>query len=46
MPDPKKIEKEIQGLKAKLKWDHLADGVRKTYEERLAELERKLTGEG
>ncbi|MES3012617.1 MAG: hypothetical protein V4750_02670 [Pseudomonadota bacterium] len=40
----KKLKKEIQGLEAKLKWDHVSDGVKAGYEARIAELRRKLEG--
>jgi hypothetical protein len=38
----KKIEKEIQGLEAKLRWDHVSDGVKAGYEARIAELQRRM----
>lgn len=38
----KQIEKEIQGLRARLRWDHVTDGIRETYQLRIAELEAKL----
>lgn len=38
----KKVEKEIQGLKAKLKWDHISDGIKQGYEARIAELEATI----
>jgi hypothetical protein len=38
----KQIEKEIMGLKAKLRWDHISDGIKQTYEIRIAELQAKL----
>lgn len=38
----KQIEKEIQGLRAKLKWTHIADSVKQGYEARIAELEKRL----
>lgn len=40
----KKVEKEIQGLEAKLRWDHLSDGVKASYRERIAALQRQLAG--
>lgn len=40
----KQIEKEIVGLKAKLHWDHISDGVKAGYEARIAELQKKLMG--
>lgn len=39
-----KVEKEIQGLKAKLKWDHISDGIKAGYEARIEELREKLKG--
>jgi hypothetical protein len=41
-PDRRLLEKEIQGLKAKLKWDHISEGVKFGYALRIAELEKKL----
>jgi hypothetical protein len=42
--EKKQIEKEIQGLKAKLRWDHISDGIKETYELRIAELQARLQG--
>lgn len=39
-----KLEKEIQGLKAKLKWDHISDGIKQGYEARIEEIREKLKG--
>lgn len=40
--EKKRIQREIQGLKAKCKWDHVSDGVKFGYALRIAELEKKL----
>lgn len=40
----KQLEKEIQGLKAKMRWDHISPGIKETYALRIAELEAKLKG--
>ena len=38
----KHLAKEIQGLEAKLRWDHISDGVKAAYERRIEELQRRL----
>lgn len=38
----KKIEKEIQGLTAKLRWDHIAEPTKDRYRERIEELRELL----
>lgn len=38
----KKVEKEIQGLQAKLRWDHISDGIKVGYERRIEDLQRRL----
>lgn len=40
----KQIEKEIQGLKAKLRWTHISADAKRGYEARIAELEARLKG--
>lgn len=42
----KRIEKEIQGLEAKLRWDHISDGVKAGYQARIDELRARLKGGG
>jgi hypothetical protein len=41
----KQIEKEIMGLKARLRWDHISAGIKETYELRIAEIEERLKSE-
>lgn len=38
----KKLEKEAAGLRAKLRWDHMAEGLKAVWRERIAEIERML----
>ncbi len=38
----KKIEKEIQGLGAKLKWDHLDESIKENYRLRIQSLKESL----
>ena len=38
----KRIEKEIQGLKARLNWTHISEGVKQTYMLRIDVLKAKL----
>lgn len=40
--DRKAIEKEIRGLMAKLKWDHMAEPLKAVWRERIRELEEAL----
>ncbi len=40
----KQIEKEIQGLTARLRWTHIDAGTRHTYELRIELLKAKLQG--
>lgn len=39
----KRIEREIQGLKAKCRWDHISPEAKKDYEKRVAELQERLS---
>lgn len=41
----KQIEKEIQGLMAKLRWSHIGDGAKAHYGVRIEELKAKLKGD-
>ncbi len=38
----KRVEKEIQGLTARLRWDHISEGVKQTYALRIDELKKQL----
>ena len=38
----KKIEKEIQGLTAKLRWDHIDESLKENWRARITELLAKL----
>jgi hypothetical protein len=38
----KRVEKEIMGLQAKLRWDHVADHLKETWRERIVELKERL----
>jgi hypothetical protein len=38
----KQAEKEITGLKAKLRWAHISDGIKETYRIRIEALEARL----
>ena len=40
--DRKLIEKEIQGLSAKLKWTHIGEPLKDVYRLRITELQEKL----
>lgn len=40
----KKIQKEIDGLTAKLRWEHLGAGVLETYRIRIEALRERLAG--
>ena len=38
----KQIEKEIQGLTAKLRWEHIAESLKDVYRQRIEDLKAKL----
>lgn len=40
----KQLEKEILGLRAKLRWTHITADAKKGYEARIAEIEARLRG--
>ncbi len=40
----KQLEKEIQGLRAKLRWTHITSDAKKGYEARIAAIETRLRG--
>lgn len=40
----KKIEKEIQGLSAKLRWEHMGEAIKDTWRARIEELKERLKG--
>jgi hypothetical protein len=40
----KKLEKEIQGLEARLRWDHISEGMKSVYERRIDEIKMQLKG--
>ncbi len=42
--EKKKLEKEIQGLTARLRWDHISEGVKQTYQMRIDVLREQLKG--
>ncbi len=42
----KAMEKEIMGLSAKLRWDHMAESVKDVWRARIAELEELLRVQG
>ena len=39
----KRIEREIQGLRAKCRWDHITPEAKRDYEARIAMLEEKIS---
>lgn len=38
----KRLEKEAMGLKAKLRWDHMDEGLKAVWRERIRMIEEKL----
>ena len=38
----KKLEKEAAGLRAKLRWDHMSEGLKAVWRERIAQIEGML----
>lgn len=40
--DRKMIQREIQGLMAKLRWEHMAEPLKDTWRVRIAELKERL----
>ncbi len=44
--DRKKLEKEIQGLTAKLKWSHIPESLKDVYRIRIKDLEGELKEAG
>ncbi len=41
--DATKIEKEISGLTAKLKWTHITEALKDVYRQRIEELKAQLS---
>lgn len=42
LDERKQIEKEIMGLSAKLRWEHMDEGLKDVWRARIAELREKL----
>lgn len=42
MTDPKKLEKEAQGLTAKLRWDHVPEHLKDIWRLRIEEIKANL----
>lgn len=43
--DRAKLEKEIMGLTARLKWDHVGDGLKEVWRQRIEEIKARLERE-
>lgn len=42
----KRLEKEIQGLTAKLEWDYVDESLKENWRQRIFELQAKIKAEG
>lgn len=40
-----KLEKEIMGLTARLRWDHVSQSLKNVWEERIREIRARLAAE-